>query len=169
MRILLACRLADLPELLWSKDCLHTFDDGKVGIQLLDKFVTTVVIQNVNGAAAALWNADRCLLAVSEKFSFLQEHIRTDVARDRKEPVLAGDNQRRSVAHRGGFDRVDEVADPIIAVTDRPIGVSRSRPKLVLGVIGLDQMNQQQVGRVLLQQLCRHADVEPVSLHAATG
>ena len=67
------------------------------------------------------------------------------------------------------LNRLHQVANAVVAVTCAPIRLGRARPGEMLDVIHLQQVQQQQIGRVLLDHLSSHPRAEPITHDLAGG
>ena len=91
-----------------------------------------------------------------------------NVVPDRLETVVAADEERGLAGKLRVLDGLHQVANTVVAVACTPISLGRARPGAMLDVIHLHQVQQQQVGGMLLDRLGSHPRVEPIA-HAAAG
>ena len=91
-----------------------------------------------------------------------------NVVPDRLEAVVAADEERGLAGKLRVLDGLHQVANTVVAVACTPIGLGRARPGAMLDMIHLHQVQQQQIGGMLLDHLGSHPRVQPIA-HAAAG
>jgi hypothetical protein len=83
--------------------------------------------------------------------------------------MIAENEERGLFSHGRRLDGLDQISYPIVGVAGNPVGLVGSRPVRVLDVVRLHQVQQDQIGRVSLEELANHTRVEPVARYAAAG